>query len=853
MPTDMCSQPHQQLRTRTTTEFWRRAITFALLGVLQSVSSFSAEKPVDFSREILPILSDNCFQCHGPDEKARKAKLRLDTKEGAFHIKEDVAPFVPRNSPQSEVYKRISSRDPDEVMPPPKSKRVLTASQIELIQRWIDQGANWGEHWAFSQLSRPEAPITRTLNERVINSIDSFIFARLEKETLTPSPEASRETLIRRATLDLTGLPPTPEEVAAFLADVSPNSYEKIVDRLIDSPAFGERMAWDWLDAARYADSNGYQGDGERTMWPWRDWIVQAFNRNLAYDRFTIWQLAGDLLPNPTFEQRLATGFCRNHAINGEGGRIPEENRVDYVMDMTETMGTVWLGLTLNCCRCHDHKFDPLTRRDYYSLTAFFNQTPVDGGGGDPQSKPNIELPSSDQKTSLAKTASDIKTAAQELDNFEMTFLPRLLDKPSPEPDQPAVVPDAIKNIVKTAAAKRNRGQLAELEKEFEKSAPDYVTHVKKLREALDQQDRLTRSIVRVMVMEDMPKPRKTFMLEKGIYDKPGEEVNPAIPAKLPGLAAQAMTNRLALAQWLVSAENPLTARVTVNRLWQQFFGVGLVKTPEDFGVQGESPVHPELLDWLASEFIGSGWDVKQLCRWIVTSATYRQTSKVSPAVLERDPENRLLARGSRFRMPSWMIRDQALAASGLLVAKVGGPPVKSYQPAGVWEDATFGNKKYQQDKGEGLYRRSLYTFWRRIIAPTMFFDNASRQVCTVKQPRTNTPLHALTTLNDISYVEAARVLAEKVLVTAQPSNDARIDLAFRLVLARTPTSSESQVLRASLERLKREFARDPEAAKKFLSIGQSERSEKLDVIEHAAFAGLCSAILNLDETLTKE
>ncbi|MSU20084.1 MAG: DUF1553 domain-containing protein [Pedosphaera sp.] len=849
----MCSQPHQQLRTRTATEFWRRTVTFALFGVLQSASSFSAEKLVDFSREILPILSDNCFQCHGPDEKARKAKLRLDTKEGAFHIKEDVAPFVPRNSPQSEVYKRISSRDPDEVMPPPKSKRVLAARQIELIQRWIDQGANWGEHWAFSKLSRPEAPITRTLNDRVVNSIDSFIFARLEKETLTPSPEAPRETLIRRATLDLTGLPPTPEEVTAFLADVSPNSYEKIVDRLIDSPAFGERMAWDWLDAARYADSNGYQGDGERTMWPWRDWIVQAFNRNLPYDRFTIWQLAGDLLPDPTFEQRLATGFCRNHAINGEGGRIPEENRVDYVMDMTETMGTVWLGLTLNCCRCHDHKFDPLTRRDYYSLTAYFNQTAVDGGGGDPQSKPNIELPSSDQKTTLAKTASDIKTAAQELDDFEMTFLPRLLDKPSPELDKPAIVSDAIKNIVKTAAAKRNRGQLAELEKEFEKSARDYVTHVKKLREVLDQRDRLTRSIVRVMVMEDMPKPRKTFMLEKGIYDKPGEEVNPAIPAKLPGLAAQGMTNRLALAQWLVSAENPLTARVTVNRFWQQFFGVGLVKTPEDFGVQGESPVHPELLDWLASEFIRSGWDVKQLCRWIVTSATYRQTSKVSSAVLEHDPENRLLARGSRFRMPSWMIRDQALAASGLLVAKVGGPPVKSYQPAGVWEDATFGNKKYQQDKGEGLYRRSLYTFWRRIIAPTMFFDNASRQVCTVKQPRTNTPLHALTTLNDISYVEAARALAEKVLVTARPASDARIDLAFRLVLARTPTSSESQVLRASLERLKREFARDPEAAKKFLSIGQSERSEKLDAIEHAAFAGLCSAILNLDEALTKE
>jgi hypothetical protein len=831
----------------------RHILWLAILCLLELPQSPAAERLVSFSREISPILSDNCFQCHGPDEKARKAKLRLDTKEGAFRVKDDVAILVPKDSNKSELYRRISSADPDEVMPPPKSPHKLNVTQIALIRRWIDEGANWGEHWAFEKLSRPEPPPAREFAHQIVNPIDSFIFARLEREQLKPSTAASQETLIRRATLDLTGLPPTPAEVDAFLADRSPNAYAKVVDRLLDSPAFGERMAWDWLDAARYADSNGYQGDSERTMWPWRDWVVEAFNRNLSYDRFTIWQLAGDLLPNATIEQKLATGFSRNHMINGEGGRIPAENRVDYVMDMAETTGTVWLGLTFNCCRCHDHKFDPLSRRDYYSLFAFFNQTPVDGSGGDPQSKPNIELPSEEQTARLAQVESSLKGAAKELEDFELAFFSPPEGKKPAESEKAAGLSEAIKNVLKAPAARRNRNQLSELEKEFEKSAPDYVKPARKLREILDERDRLNRSIVRVMIMEDMPKPRKTFMLDKGIYDKPEDEVTAAIPAKLQGSSDASPTNRLGLAQWLASPQNPLTARVTVNRLWQQFFGIGLVKTPEDFGVQGESPVHPELLDWLASDFISSGWDVKHLCRLIATSATYQQSSKVSTELLERDPENRLLARGARFRMPSWMFRDQALAASGLLVGKLGGPPAKPYQPAGVWEDATFGNKRYQQDKGANLYRRSLYTFWRRIIAPTMFFDNASRQVCTVKQPRTNTPLHALTTLNDITYVEAARALAENVLTLAGPREDERIELAFQRVLARKPTSQEKQVLTTSFERLKREFAADPEAARKFLNVGDSKRNERLDLIEHAALAGVCAAILNLDEALTKQ
>jgi hypothetical protein len=737
---------------------WLSRAAFSLSLFCLAAVGTSAAEPVHFSRDVLPILSDNCFQCHGPDAKARKAKLRLDTQDGA--LRKDRPVIVAGKSADSELIHRVSSTDADEVMPPPKSNRKLTATQIETLKRWIDEGAKWGRHWAFDPPRRPTLPAVRD-NRWPRNGIDRFILARLEAEGLTPSAEAPKETLLRRVTLDLTGLPPTPAEVDAFLADAAPGAYERVVDRLLASPHHGERMVWEWLDAARYADSNGYQGDGERTMWPWRDWAVDALNRNLPFDQFTVWQLAGDLLPGATPEQKLATAFCRNHPINGEGGRIAEENRVDYVMDMAETTGTVWLGLTFNCCRCHDHKFDTLTQRDYYGLFAFFNQTPVNGGGGDPRTPPVL----------------DCKT----------------------------------------------------------KDVPPQV--------------------VKVMVMEDMPKPRDTFVLTRGSYEKPAEKVHAAVPAALSaGMnpAARQM-NRLDLARWLVSAENPLTARVAVNRAWQLFFGVGLVKTSEDFGVQGEKPSHPELLDLLAVEFRESGWNVKALHRLIVTSATYRQSSKVTPALLERDPANRLLARGPRFRLPSWMIRDQALAASGLLSSRAGGPPVKPYQPAGVWEEATFGGKRYQQDHGEALYRRSLYTFWRRIVGPTAFFDTPARQTCVVKPTRTNSPLHALTTLNDVTYVEAARALAQRVMATGGTSPEERIASAFCLVLARRPSAAEKQVLLAALIRVKRDFNADPGAARKLLSVGESKRDEKLDVIEHAAYTAVCTAILNLDEALTKE
>jgi hypothetical protein len=820
-----------------------------LVTAARGVRAEAAREP-DFSRDVLPILSDKCFLCHGPDAKTRKADLRLDVKESALRSKDPVV--VPGRSADSELIVRMTSDDADEKMPPPKSGRTLTSEQIETLKRWIDCGAKWGRHWAFEPADRPALPsVSDPRSAR--SAIDLFVLKRLDGEHLKPSPEAEKAALIRRVSLDLTGLPPTPDDVDSFLKDHAPDAYERLVDRLLASPHYGERMAWDWLDAARYADSNGYQGDAERTMWPWRDWVVTALNHNMPYDQFTTWQIAGDLLPGPTSEQKLATAFCRNHMINGEGGRIAEENRVDYVMDMTETTGTVWLGLTFNCCRCHDHKFDPLTQRDYYGLFAFFNQTPVDGGGGDPQAAPAIEYRSEAHAAQLAEVERQVSHAAGAVDLAERTLFSHAEGAPASSATPAAMPKPEIAAILKVPAEKRTRAQLEQLEKLARPGDGEYTKLLKSLRDSFDARDALVRSVPRVMVMEDRPQPRDTFMLTRGSYEKPGAKVDASVPSAFAPLALGAPRNRLALARWLVSPDNPLTARVTVNRAWQQFFGIGLVKTPEDFGVQGETPSHPELLDWLATEFVRTGWDVKALHRLIVTSATYRQSSRIPPGLAERDPQNRLLARGPRYRLPSWMLRDQALAAGGLLVARSSGPPVKPYQPAGVWEEATFGTKTYRQDRGEALYRRSLYTFWRRIVAPTEFFDNASRQTCVVKQVRTNTPLHALTTLNDVTYVEASRAMAERVLKSAGPTAADRIDFAFRLVLGRPPSSEESQVLLASIARLSREFAGDREAARKYLAVGDSPRDAALDVVEHATYAALCSAILNLDEALMKE
>ncbi len=823
------------------------------IAVLWPVSAWAAEVPVLFSRDVLPILSDYCFKCHGPDESGRQAELRLDTQDGALAVHDGTAIVKPGDLAASELIKRILSTDPDEVMPPPTAKHDLSPQQIETLKRWVAEGAVWGKHWAFEPLTSPAVPEVPAGFGTVVNPIDSFVLARLQREGLIPSPTADKATLIRRLSLDLTGLPPTPEEVDAFVADDSPAAYEQLVDRLLASPRYGERMVWEWLEAARYADSNGYQGDGERTMWPWRDWAIGAFNSNLPYDQFSVWQLAGDQLPEATRDQKLATGFLRNHMINGEGGRIAAENRVDYVMDMSETTGTVWLALTMNCCRCHDHKFDPIMQADYYSLFDFFNQTPVDGGGGNPQTAPVLDMPTPEQTLQLEAANADHAKATAELTALEKEFFV-VAEGPLSKSKLAVNLTEEQKKILDQPAGDRDSGRLQKLiEMIGDIEHESYLKKLEALKSVVDRRSGINGSIPRVMIMADQPTQRETFILTKGLYNKPTEtKVTANTPHSLPPMPAEATKNRLGLANWLVSKENPLTPRVVVNRFWQQLFGIGLVKTSEDFGVQGEKPSHPELLDWLAVEFRDSGWNLKALMKRIVMSGTYRQSSHVAPGMAERDPQNRLLARGSRYRLPSWMIRDQALAASGLYVEQVGGPPVRPYQPEGVWEEATFGGKRYTPDTGEALYRRSVYTFWRRIIGPTMFFDVSPRQTCSVKPLRTNTPLQALAVMNDVQYIEAARALAERAM-KASPDRDGRITFAFRRLLGRQPKPNEIAVLAASYGRQLTGYTQSPAEADKLLKQGASPRDAALNVPEHAALTGVTLILLNLDETLTRE
>jgi hypothetical protein len=829
-------------------------INFLVVGISFLLCD-SARAAVDFSRDIQPILSENCYHCHGPDAGRRKAKFRLDTQEGAFgpvSKAQDHKAIVPGHPDEGTLLERIFSTDADEVMPPPDSDRSLTEAQKQLLKQWIVQGAPWGKHWALIPPQRPKLPRVKQI-DWPINAIDPFILSRLEDEHLSPSPDAPKETLLRRVTLDLTGLPPTPAEVEAFAADESPAAYERVVDRLLSSPRYGERMVWEWLDAARYADTNGYQGDNTRTMWPWRDWAIKALNDNMPYDQFTIEQLAGDLLPNSTNDQKVATGFCRNHMINGEGGRIAEENRVDYVMDQAETVSTVWLGMTVGCARCHDHKFDAITQKDYYSLFAFFNQTPVNGGGGSGQTEPVVDFATTQQKDKLKSLDGEVKRASAEVTRLEKELFPIPEGKTIAESPRLASLSGNIVATLKAVPEKRYLPSFKEIIPKLKATEPVYVAAVEKFLKAMDDRGQFNSGIPRVMVMADMPKPRETFVLVKGAYDKHADTVTANTLAALPPLPAEVPKNRLALAKWLVSPGHPLTARVTVNRMWQQFFGTGLVKTVDDFGVQGEKPVNTGLLDWLATEFVASDWNVKAMHRLIVTSHAYRQSSKTSADLYERDPENRLLARGPRFRLPAFMLRDQALFASGLMTEKLGGPPVKPYQPSGIWEEATFGFIKYQQDHGDALYRRSVYTFWRRIVGPTEFFDTAARQACTVKQSRTNTPLHALTTLNDTTFVEAARVMAQRVMKEGGTSPSDRIRFAWKLVMARAPSDREISLLHKSLDRLLEEYHRDPTAAAKLLAVGESKRDESLNAVDHAAYAGVCLAILNTDEAMTKE
>jgi hypothetical protein len=1012
------------------------------------LSGIAGAAEIDYQRDIRPILSDHCFACHGVDAKKREAELRLDTADGATAELDsgDGHAIVPGKSAQSILVRRITSTDKDERMPPAKSGKHLNAKQIELLTQWINQGGRYANHWAFETPKRPQPPTVKQ-TDWPRGAIDRFILHRLEQEKLAPAAEADRRTLIRRIALDLTGLPPTLAEVKAFVDDKTPDAYEKMIDRYLASPRYGEHLARYWLDAARYADTNGYQYDTERTMWVWRDWVIDAYNRNMPFDQFTIHQLAGDLLPSATPQQRLATGFNRNHGITIEGGVIDEEYRTEYVIDRIVTTSTVWLGLTMGCARCHDHKFDPIAQKEFYQFFAFFNQVPERGNSGfTPNAKiasplaasqsrrlldqiaalekqlvvkrsdaqidramaawekqhaankaggwsvvvpsafrstggstlkllddhsllaggknPSFdiyEITASTKQTGLTAvrlealthaslpgggpgrhensnfvltefelTAVSIKNPSQSKKikfratkaDYEQPLYPIAraidgaskgaggwaVDGPTRKKDATAMfvaaepfgfeggttlkfrlrhesvwptsnigrvrlaatsdalpalgavgLPASIRAIFKVAGAKRTPQQQKTLRDYFVVNHPPAAESWARERIAQLQatKKKLAGGFPPTMVMQDMPKPRVTHVLLRGEYDKKGEVVTAGVPAFLPPLPKGAPANRLGLARWLVDPAHPLTARVAVNRHWQRIFGTGIVKTSEDFGNQSAWPSHPELLDWLATEFVRSGWDVKALQKLILMSTTYRQQAKVSAELLERDPENRLLAHGPNLRLEAEELRDSLLAISGLLVQRLGGPSVYPYQPEGLWMELNNRpgySKKYPRGKGEQLYRRSMYTFWKRTVPSPQLqtFDAPEREFCTMRRSRTNTPLQAMLLLNGPQFIEAARCLGHRMMTQGGASVEQRVGYGMELATARRPTAEERAILVRYFQSELTKFQKAPDAAKKLLSVGDSPYDTALDVPRQAAWASVGRLILNLHETITK-
>lgn len=809
---------------------------------------------IDFNLHVRPILSDRCFHCHGPDEKGRKGNLRLDVEHDLFaKIKGKETYAVVAGKPsKSKLVHRILSYDPKEVMPPIDSKLDLSFKEKAMLVKWVEQGAIWKGHWAFIAPEKIGIPCVKN-KAWAINDIDYFVLEKLESLGLSPSAQASREVLIRRLSFDLLGLPPTPEEVKVFIEDNTPDAYEKLVDRILSSLRYGERWAWEWLDVARYADTNGYQGDRTRDMWPWRDWVITAFNDNMPYSEFTIKQLAGDLLPNASRNDILATAFNRNHPYNTEGGTIPEETRVVNVFDRVETTGTAWMGLTLECARCHDHKFDAITQKEYYQLYDYFNQTSEEGRGRSGKVEPVLSLGEPKQVKELDQLRAYLEGLFNEVEEVELKQFPRKPEQAIYESEKFKKLETKDDWVLKKPAKYRSSSEFERLAKYFREER-NYGLLLQKTAEGKRKFGDLGSEMIQVMVMDTIENRRKTHVLNRGGYNDPrlNEPVSMNVPAVLPQLPEDIKNNRLALAKWLVSEEQPLTARVTVNRYWQAFFGHGIVKTIDDFGVQGEPPSHPELLDWLARDFQDSNWNLKALFKKIVMTATYRQSSKLTEELLQKDPENRLLARATRMRLPSWMLRDQALFVSGLMVDSIGGRPVKSYQPSGIWEEASFGKIKYQQDHGDALYRRTLYSFWRRIVGPTMLFDNSTRHKSAVKTQRTNTPLHALNTLNDVTYMEASRVLAANVL-TLESTMKNRLEYLFQRIVSRKPTAKELEILQNRLVQLKKEYSEAKEDAKKIITAGEFLTNKALNTSEFAAYSVVSSMILNLDETITRQ
>ncbi len=739
---------------------------------------------VDYNFHIKPILSDNCYKCHGPDANKRKAGLRLDMENAALgELPENPGKFalVAGNPNKSLMYLHVVSDDPDALMPPPDSKLQLNSHEKGLIKKWIEQGAKFERHWAFIPPKKARTPKVDTTGW-VQNEIDAFILKNLVDKGLWPSKRAPMEILIRRISLDLTGLPPDQEQVQQLLQEPSETIIAKTIDTFLAAPAYGERMTQSWLDVSRYADSHGYQDDSYRTMWPWRDWVIHAFNENLPYDDFLIWQLAGDLLPNATKEQILATGFNRNHPITQEGGVIQEEYRVNYVLDRTNTLGKGILGVTLECARCHDHKYDAISQKDYFGMYSFFNQVNEKG--------------------------------------LQM---------------------DAVQAA--------NQKFYAD---------PPYITITDKETEGLLSFINLEKgSNINVMVMNDSA-PKTTFVLNRGNYDEPADSVVAHTPVTIFPFDETLPKNRLGLAQWVTDKNNPLTARVFVNRVWAMFFGKGLVETVEDFGVQGNLPTHPELLDWLAADFMDHDWDIKYLVKHIMLSATYQQRSELRPELKMADPENKLLARAPRFRMSGEMIRDYMLATSGLLNTKIGGPSVKPYQPPGLWEETNAGGNRgiltnYVPDTGAKLYRRSLYTFWKRTLPPASMtiFDAPTRDFCEVRRQKTNTPLQALALQNDVQVLEAARVLAQRTLAR-HPDDDTMVKEIFRTILVRNPRDEELLVLESYYHDALQTYMENTENAKKLVAVGEYEQLP-VDPSKTAALMLTAQVIYNLDETITKE
>ena len=1026
--------------------FLRRSTSGLMACVL--FTSIASAADIDFQRDIRPILSDNCYSCHGYDAKKREADLRLDTTQGATAPLEsgEGRAIVPGESDQSVLVHRLLSTDADEQMPPKESGKTLTKEQITLLKRWIDEGGRYANHWAFDTPKPTKPPVVKQA-DWPRNAIDQFILHRLEQEGITPAAQSVPRTLIRRVALDLTGLPPTQKEIQLFLNDKSANAYEKMVDRYLASPRHGEHLARYWLDAARYADTNGYQYDTERTMWVWRDWVIDAYNRNMPFDQFTIQQLAGDLLPNASPQQRLATGFNRNHGITIEGGIIDEEYRTEYVIDRVITTSTVWLGLTMGCARCHEHKFDPIANKEFYQFMAFFNQVPERGMRGftpnekiasplaasqsrqldqqiaslekrlatkrtdsevskamevwekqhasQPRGGWNVVVPADYKSTAgttltmqddhslLASgknpgadvyeittrtdqiglsgirlealthaslpgggpgrysnsnfvlsefelTATSIKDPAQskkvafksasadyEQQNYPIaqtidgaskgaggwaidgptrkqkasalfiakepfgfpggTKLQFYLRQESKHPShnvgrvrlaitsdpRPTLggggLPGNIRGLLAIIKSKRSPQQSQTLRDYYianhppaaEREARDRIAQLQAAKKAL------AAGFPPTMVMQDMPKPRITNVLVRGEYDKKGEVVTAGVPSFLPPHPKDAPANRLGFARWLVDPTHPLTARVAVNRHWQRIFGTGIVKTPEDFGNQSEWPSHPELLDWLATDFVGNGWDVKALQKMILMSATYQQKATVTPESFERDPENRLLARGPNLRLEAEEVRDSMLAISGLLVERIGGPSVYPYQPDGLWMELNNRpgySKKYPHGKGEQLYRRSMYTFWKRTVPSPQLqtFDAPEREFCTMRRSRTNTPLQAMLLLNGPQFVEAARQLGHRMMTEGGKTNEQKIAFGMELATARPPLPNEQAILLRYFQAELAKFQEDPVAAKQLLSVGDSPHDATLDISEQAAWTSLGRLILNLHETITK-